>query len=302
MKYVYKYCVGHTIENGMLRNVWEFKEFDTQKKLFEFLVTEKEWVLAQKKSIEKHCEGSPTGLLIPDFGEAIKAAGSKYRHEDDDKNKELIRTLIANTYWWMDTFSDVHIGRGEEGGSAIFSDSIKERKEKIPPIDQHKWGLDGRMGKTLDLFEAPISWRALGIGKTGMTESLFAVPLIQESKNKARYEDYKNGEIDQHSVGMQYLDIQLAVNDEEEYPKEYAVYKKYINKIGNRQQVEAQGFFFAVGKAKLKEYSAVIAGANELTPTISHPPGGSGKSDPSGDSREKVMRELELLKLKLKIA
>ena len=39
-----------------------------------------------------------------------------------------------------------------------------------------------------------------------------------------------NDEIDQHSVGMGTLDQQLAINDEDNYPKEYAVYKSTSTK------------------------------------------------------------------------
>ncbi len=99
---------------------------------------------------------------------------------------------------------------------------------------------------------------------------------------------------------MQYVDIQLAVNDQEEFPKEYAIYQKNIGKIGNRQAVEAQGFFFAVGEAKLKEYSPVIAGANELTPVIGQPQSGTGKNDPSDDSQDKEALRRELSKLLIK--
>lgn len=291
-EYVYKYVTGHVFNNGVLRNVWETKEFNTQKELFNFLVSEKESIIEQKKSVEKHCEGGIS--LIDQVNLTSKAAV----YENDKEKGILKRTILTNTYWWMDSMSDVHLGRGAEGDTAIFSESIKNRAHKVYPIDQHNWSLDGKLGKTLQLYESPISWRNLGIGKTGMTEGLFADAQIERSKNESRYMDYLNDEIDQHSVGMQYIDIQLAVNDEEEYPKEFAVYQKYLPKIGNRQAVEAQGYFFAVGKAKLKEYSAVIAGANELTPVI-QPSGGAGKSDPSGDSR-KALR-LALLDLSLKI-
>ena len=293
MKHVYKYVTGHTFDKGVFRNVWDQKEFATQKELFEYLVTEKELILDQKKSIEKHCEGSIS------FIDRVNVTTKAALYSNDKEAGILKRTILANTYWWMDSMSDVHLGKGE-GDQAVFTESIKNRATKIPPIDQHNWSLDGRIGKTLDIYEAPISWRALGVGKTGMTEGLFADAQIEKEKNAARYNDYLNDEIDQHSVGMQYLDIQLAVNDEEGYPKEYATYQKYISKIGNRQEVEKQGFFFAVGKARLKEYSAVIAGANELTPVIGQPSGDTGKDDPSGDSQMKAF-ELGVLKLISKI-
>lgn len=293
--FVYKYVTGHSYQNGIIRNVWEQKEFSSQKELFDFLVTNKEQILEHKKAVEKHCEGS-ISVLVDSALQVSKAA----IYENDKEAGILKRTILANTYWWMDSMSDVHLGRGAEGDSAVFTETIKNRVNKIYPIDQHNWSLDGRIGKTLNIYEAPISWRVLGIGKTGMTEGLFADAQIERAKNAARYEDYLNNEIDQHSVGMQYIDIQLAVNDQEDFPKEYEVYQKYINKIGNRQAVESQGYFFAVGKARLKEYSAVIAGANELTPVI-QPAGATGKNEPSGDTQKEQEFSMAILKLSSKL-
>lgn len=288
--FTYKY---QTI-NPEGKYVWMEKTFKTQADLFRYLVEEKELILSQKKSIIKRAEGTLSMMI--DTPETVELTANKAIKPLYENNKEaglLKRTIVANTYWWMDSHSDVHIGRGDEGDKAIFTESIKNRVSKVFPIDQHNWSLDGRMGKTISLYEAPISWRALGVGKTGMTEALFAEAEISKEKNERRYKDYLNDEIDQHSVGMRYIDIQLAVNDEENYPKEYALFKKYIGKIGNRQVAEKKGYFFPVAEAMLMEYSAVIAGSNELTPTmgVSQPSGDTGKNEPSGDTHKKARME-----------
>lgn len=295
MNFVYKY---QTVD-GYGRYMWAEKSFPTQRELFNYLVENKKDIIDQKKGVTKRAEGglSATFLTslsgVTDVQKSAFVNKAKPLYENDKEKGILKRTVLANTYWWMDSHSDVHLGRGEEGDQAIFTESIKDRASKVFPIDQHNWSLDGRMGKTLALYEAPISWRALGVGKTGMTEGLFADAEIQRSKNERRYEDYLNDEIDQHSVGMRYLDIQLAVNDEDEYPKEYAVFQKFINKIGNRQAVEKQGYFFAVGKAHLGEYSAVIAGSNELTPVMGA--GASTKEEPSGDTQKGLLEAINKL-------
>lgn len=284
-QFVYKY---QTI-NPEGKYIWMHKSFKTQKELFRYLIEEQELILSQKKSIIKRAEGTLSGIVNnEEFVELTANKAIKPVYHNDQEKGILKRTIIANTYWWMDSHSDVHLGRGEERENAIFSKSIKDRASKVPPIDQHNWSLDGRMGKTLALYEAPISWRALGVGNTGMTEALFAEAEISKEKNERRYKDYLNDEIDQHSVGMRYLDIQVAVNDEE-YPKHYALFQKYIKKIGNRKAAEQQGFFFPVGEAMLMEYSAVIAGSNELTPTMGsgQPSGDTGKHEPSGDTQPK---------------
>lgn len=278
---------------------WESKSFPTQRELFAYLVANKQEIFDQKKSVMKRAEGSLSTMLPEKIDESVSKAKPLY-----ENNKEagiLKRTIVANTYWWMDSHSDVHLGRGPEGDTAIFTETIKNRANKIFPTDQHNWSLDGKMGKTLNLYEAPISWRALGVGRTGMTEALFADAQIEKSKNEARYNDYLNDEIDQHSVGMRYQDIQLAVNDEEEFPKEFQIYNKYIGRIGNRGEVEKQGFFFAVGKAYLAEYSAVIAGSNELTPTLGQSSGetdkGLSRDNRLVDGVEKLMFNLKLKSL-----
>ena len=282
--------------DGYGRYMWAEKSFPTKKDLFAYLIDNKTEIFDQKKSIIKRAEGSISATFnktldgILDIHKSAFANKAKPLYSNDKEAGILKRTVLTNTYWWMDSHSDVHLGREEEGSSAIFTESIKGRENKVFPIDQHNWSLDGKMGKTLALYEQPISWRALGVGRTGMTEGLFADAEIHKAKNPARYEDYLNDDIDQHSVGMRYLDFQLAVDDEDDYPKEFAVFQKYINKIGNRQAVEKQGFFFAIPKGHVMEYSAVIAGSNELTPTMHS--GEASKIEQSGDALLKATNKL----------
>lgn len=287
MDFIYKY---QTIDQHG-HYCWAHKSFKTQKDLFRYLVEEKEEVLAQKKSIVKRAEGSLSMTLPVEQLETFTTKGIKPIYENDKEAGILKRTIVANTYWWMDSHSDVHLGKGDdENGKAVFTNTIKSRAGRIFPTNQHDQSLDGKIGKTLALYESEISWRALGVGRTGMTESLFADAQIEKERNERRYKDYLNNEIDQHSVAMKYIDVQTAVNDQD-YPKEHALYQKYIAKIGNRSAVEKQGFFFPVAEAFLAEYSAVRDGSNELTPTIGQPSGDTGKEAPSGDTQNKKLLE-----------
>jgi hypothetical protein len=285
--FVYKYQTVDPYGHYM----WATKSFKSQKDLFRYLVEEKEEVLAQKKSIVKRAEGGLSMMLPVESLEQFTTKGIKPVYENDKEAGILKRTIVANTYWWMDSHSDVHLGRGDdENGKAVFTNTIKNRVNRIFPTNQHDQSLDGKIGKTLALYEAPVSWRALGVGKTGMTEALFADAQIEKERNEKRYKDYLNNEIDQHSVGMRYLDIQTAVNDKD-YGKEYELFQKYIGKLGNRSAAERQGFFFPVAEAYLGEYSAVRDGSNELTPTLGQPSGDTGKEEPSGDTQNKQLLE-----------
>ena len=278
MKNDFTYKYQTVLSDG--RYAWSTKSFKSQADLFRYLVEEKDEVLDQRKSMIKRAEGGLSLIVPVDDVESIftnKAITPVYAN--DKEAGILKRTIIANTYWWLDSHSDVHIGRYDEGDKAIFSDSIKLRSKRIFPTDQHNNNLDGKIGKSTSIYEAPISWRALGVGKTGMTEALFADAEISKSKNQRRYDDYLNDEIDQHSVSMVYVDQQLAVNDEDKYPKETKLFNQFISKIGNRQAAEKQGYFFAVFEAKLIEYSCVLEGSNCLTPTLL-PSTDTGKKEP----------------------
>ena len=280
---------------------WAIKSFKTQKDLFRYLVEEKEEVLAQKKSIVKHAEGSLSMTMSAmDSTPEFATKGVKPVYENDKEAGILKRTLVANTYWWMDSHSDVHLGRGDDPeGKAVFTNTIKNRANRIFPRNQHDQSLDGKIGKSINLYEGEISWRALGVGKTGMTEALFADAQIEKDRNERRFKDYLNNEIDQHSVGMRYIDIQTAVNDEE-FPKEHALFQQYIGKLGNRQAAEQQGFFFPVAEAALIEYSAVSEGSNPLTPTLGQPSGDTGKEDVSGDTRKELLERINKLSTLIK--
>ena len=82
------------------------------------------------------------------------------------------------------------------------------------------------------------------------------------------FDKYKQGKVKNHSVGMQYVSIKMAINDER-YTEEKATWDKYIEMIANKSDAEAQGYFWAVTEAKVIEGSAVIRGSNYATPTQS---------------------------------
>ena len=96
------------------------------------------------------------------------------------------------------------------------------------------------------------------------------VPLfawLNQHLNQNIFLQYLNNEVNQHSVGMYYVDLELCVNDPE-YKSEYSSWNKYIGLLGNATKAYDNGYFWAIKEAKLIEVSAVLQGSNELTPTI----------------------------------
>jgi len=177
-----------------------------------------------------------------------------------DSDTEIHRTIVGNTYGFMDSHDDVHF-------KGIFSKSIKENGTKVLHLHDHVHELAAKVGTPLEVYEKEVSWADVGLKTGGTTTALLMDTRIEKERNPNIFKDYLNGSINQHSVGMQYVKIDLAVNDPEE-EEEYATWNKYKDEVINLEKAEEQGFFWAVTEAKLIEISCVIAGSNELTPTL----------------------------------
>ena len=85
------------------------------------------------------------------------------------------------------------------------------------------------------------------------------------------FDMYRKGWVKQHSVGMRYVQLFMAINesDDKYYREEYEVWEKYYPQVINQKDAEELGYFFAVTEAKVIEGSAVPLGSNWVTPTQS---------------------------------
>jgi hypothetical protein len=277
------------------------KTFGSRKDLMAFIIANKEFEIAKRKASIKY---SDPAILSPLVLEKVlsKGANKAVLFSDDLKNGVAERTLLVNTYLWRDSHWDVHL-------PGTFTRSIDQKGNKVLPIDQHRFDLDHIIGSTISVKELPFDWKALGVEKDGQTTGVVAEAAILQSKSPKRFQDYIDNTINQHSVGMYYVKASCAVDDED-YPNEYELYKKWIDQIGNQEIVEEDGFFFAVSEAKLVEYSPVIAGSNELTPVLypSKDTTGNEYQDPSEDTLKAIndlanklelRNQLSILNLKL---
>jgi len=175
-----------------------------------------------------------------------------------DNDNSLERTIVGNTYLWMDSHDDVH-------AKGCFTKSVKENKN-IFHLHDHEFKITSKVGEPKKTYEEDIAWKDLGVNKSGMTQALFMDTEIFKDYNSQIFNEYKAGRINQHSVGMQYTKIDLAVNDEA-FEKEFKTWNDNIDTLGNPEKANEKGFFWLVREAKLIEISAVLMGSNELTPT-----------------------------------
>ena len=235
--------------------IMDIKDFKTKKELLNYLHCNKAELLEMKKAVKK------TFVITPDL--CVSNEGiSKALHTStaDDTDTTIKRTIVGNTYNWMDSHGDVHVG-------STFGKSLGEKKGRIWHLHDHEYKLTAKVGQPTKIWEQEVKWSDLGVDKAGTTTSLMMESTIKQTLNKQIFAEYKAGNIDQHSVGMYYVKMDLAINDSD-YEEEFKVWNETIGKVGNKDKAIEQGFYWAVKESKLIEISAVLEGSNELTPTI----------------------------------
>jgi hypothetical protein len=262
----------------------------------------KESLRTDKKAVKECMEFKKTTFKTADAvntAELKTGTVSKALHtsKENDTEDVLKRTIIGNTYNWMDSHGDVHLDN-------TFKNSIKQRGEagKIWHLHDHEQKMTSKVGVPTKVYEQEVQWSDLGVDKKGTTTALMMDTNVMKAYNGLMFQEYKDGTVDQHSVGMYYVKMDLAVNDSE-FKEEFATWQANIDKIGNSEKATEEGHFWAVSEAKLIEISAVLEGSNELTPTVeakdNQPPKGID-NDPLKDSQkdlnEKAKKET-LLKL-----
>lgn len=98
---------------------------------------------------------------------------------------------------------------------------------------------------------------------------------VKKSYNEKAYDLYLNDGINQHSIGLQYINISLAINDPED-SEHYSNWTEHFDSLMNKAKAIDDGFFFPVKEYRLIENSGVLFGANELTPVLSKQQNGVG--------------------------
>lgn len=188
---------------------------------------------------------------------------------------ELNVKVVINTTNFLDSHNDLHV----EG---IWNKTILENKN-IKFLREHKMLLDHVIADKEDLkvYVTNFSFKELGFDFEGNTQALVFEAKIKKERNEFMFEQYRKGYIDNHSAGMRYVKLLLAVNDED-YAAEFEAWEKYFPLVANKEKAEEDGFFWVIKEAKLIEGSAVAIGSNSITPTI------EVKNEPSKDARKNI--------------
>ena len=187
--------------------------------------------------------------------------------------------VIANMAMFMDSAKDVLTANS-------WSKSVNERGEGdvIPFLRDHTHSTMGLIGKTRKFSTTTVDLQPLGYEGTG--QGLLHQATVIREYNKEIHCKYLNGSIKQHSIGLMYEQIFLALDDDDEfYTQEKQLFDEVVNSIINKELAIENGYFWYVTGIKLIENSAVLFGANSLTPTLSVQPTNVTEEEAKSENR-----------------
>lgn len=240
------------------------KKFGSKEEAFDYLKKNKELLIAEKKSTLKHSDSICVDLPVK-VDKSFVAKGNEER---------ITVKSIINTTNVIDSHMDLHV-------SGIWNKSLKENKTPYL-LQEHKMQFDHVISSDIIASAENFNWSDLGFEFKGETQALVFTSVIEKKRNEFMFNQYLNGYVKNHSVGMNYVKIFLAVNsDEQDYKEEKEVWDKYYDLAINKQVADENGYFWAVTEAKFVEGSAVLVGSNQMTPTLSvEPSEGTQKKEP----------------------
>jgi len=261
------------------------KEFATKEELFKALKDNKKELISLKKSITKQADAVSFGYMENEIEIANK------EEINNEQNPDVLNVkVVINTTNFLDSHGDVHI-------NGIWNKSVKDNVSFLH-LQEHEREFDKVITDTAKGSVQSMTWKELGLPYLGRTEALIFDSQIQKKRNEFMLNQYANGWVKNHSVGMRYVSLNLAVNSEAEWDKEEkAIWDKYYPNIANKELADEKGYFWAVTEAKIIEGSAVVMGSNSATPTLNNKSEAvedttEEQQEPSNDTQSEKQKEL----------
>lgn len=238
------------------------KTFASNEEALKCLIQSKKILSAQKKAAIKYADGiNWNGNILNDKKETIKA-GTIQNPESINK---INIVAVSNACNYYDSHGDVSLNGSWKRTANNTKDGLH--------LQEHKMQFDKIISDEVEFKVEVKTWKELGFNYEGSTECLVMYSVANKEDNPYMFDRYVKGKVKQHSVGLRYINIDLAVNNSAEWAKEEKeLWDKYYPMIANKDEVDESGYFWCVFEQKAIENSAVPKGSNPATPTISVEP------------------------------
>ncbi len=243
------------------------KKQPMEKPVFQNKLEEISWIHANKSLLIAEKQNTMKNSDVLTYKESIENTASKAELTTNDRmpNDKLALKLVINSCGIIDSHMDCHI-------SGIWNKSIKENKLFFL-LQEHEMEFEyviaDSLSDDLKATTEDIDWKTLRMPYAGKTECLIFNTTISKARNEFMFNQYMNGYVLNHSVGMRYLKMYLCIDSEApEYAAEKESWDKYYPMVMNKEVAEEKGYFWAVTEAKFIEGSAVVRGSNIATPVL----------------------------------
>jgi len=235
--------------------------------LFSYLRTNKKELLQTKKSSLKLSDSLVSTVVVTPREiktESSKDAGSNIAPSEPlGDSGSLDVTIVCNAAWFCDSQMDVITDKA-------YTESVKSRGTSIPHIADHKQTSTSHVGDVTKVYTKVLALTELGLDQEGTTTVLLMDSTVRKDYNEDVFKFYSNGKINQHSIGLTYSELKLAINSVHESDKvEKAIWDANYPKVINKDIVDKRGYFYLIPKVDIRENSCVLFGSNPLTPTLS---------------------------------
>lgn len=252
------------------------KEFQNKQDLFRALIDNKKELISIKKSATKNADAVSFAYLDT----SVKIDTNKEDVNSQIQSPESLNVkVVINTTNFLDSHGDVHV-------SGIWNKSIKDNVTFLH-LQEHEREFDKVITDSANGYVQSITWKKLGLPYEGKTDALIFESTIDKKRNEFMLNQYANGWVKNHSVGMRYVQLDMAVNSEADFDKEEkALWDEYYPIIANKEVAEERGYFWVVKEAKIIEGSAVVMGSNSATPTLDN------KNEPLENTQENEPTEV----------
>lgn len=195
----------------------------------------------------------------------------------------MIVKSVINTTNIIDSHLDLHMPKiwNKTVADNPFSYHLKEHESKFTSV----------ISKKAKSYNEASNFNKLGLNKDFGTVANINEFTLKRDKIPFMFDAYKNGDVEQHSVGMLYVNLDVAFYDEESQ-KNMDFFETHKAMAVNPEVAEENGYFWVVYEAVKREGSAVVFGSNSVTPTLYvknyEPSKGTRKNiEPSNDTQLK---------------
>lgn len=166
---------------------------------------------------------------------------------------------VINTTNIIDSHLDLHMPK-------IWNKTVKDNPYSHH-LKQHENKFESVISKKSKSYNENSNFNQLGLDVDFKTVANINQFVLERSKIPFMFDAYKNGDVDQHSVGMLYVDLDIAYYDEDSQ-KQMDFFNEMKAQCVNPDVADEYGYFWVIYEAKKREGSAVVFGSNSVTPTL----------------------------------